>query len=113
MTRLTSCRGFVLSLAILSLPAYVGCGPLYVEGEAGAVVVEEAPPPPRIEVIPNAPGPEYIWVPGRWAWRVGPRRYAWLPGHYRVIRHPHHHAWVSGSWQHGPRGWFWVRGHWR
>ncbi len=79
----------------------------------GVVIVEEAPPALRIELIPAQPGPEQAWVPGRWAWRVTPKRYAWVPGHYRVIRHPHHHAWVPGQWKQGPRGWFYVRGNWR
>ena len=110
MNRWTNRPWLFAVLATMSLPAFVGCGPLYVEGQS---VVEEAPPPPRIEMIPAQPGPEHFWVPGRWAWRVGPKRYAWVPGHYRVIRHPHHRAWVPGRWQHGPRGWFYVRGNWR
>lgn len=112
MTGLTRRRWLFPLLALLALPAFVACGPVYLEGQ-GSVVVEEAPPPPRIEVVPSPPGPESFWVPGRWAWRVGVKRYAWVPGHYRVIRHPHHSSWVPGHWQHGPRGWFWIQGHWR
>jgi hypothetical protein len=32
-------------------------------------VVQRAPPPPPppVEVVPVAPGPAYVWVPGHWA----------------------------------------------
>jgi hypothetical protein len=47
---------------------------------APAVIYEPAPPPP-VEVIPVAPGPEFVWVPGgyyrdrdRWLWRHGEYR---------------------------------------
>src|SRR5215472_6274016 len=37
---------------------------------AQAVIVERGViPPPRVEVVPVAPGPGYNWVPGHWAWR--------------------------------------------
>jgi len=32
------------------------------------VVVPQAPPPPQVEVVPVAPGPNYYWVPGYWYW---------------------------------------------
>ena len=44
------------------------------------VVVTVAPPAPRREVIPVAPGPRYVWEPGYYRWRH--HRYYWVPGHY-------------------------------
>ena len=42
------------------------------------VRVELAPPPLPVYVQPVIPGPDYIWVPGYWAW--GPNGYFWVPG---------------------------------
>ncbi|MFT7625288.1 MAG: hypothetical protein ACI9WU_004479 [Myxococcota bacterium] len=73
----------------------------------------DAPPASRAEVKPDQPGPRYVWHPGNWAWRAGPRRYEWKPGRWKPLRHPHHHHWVAGSWNQTERGWRWVAGHWR
>ena len=108
---MTRSRWPLFAAAILSVPLYAGCGPVYVERPA--VIVEEPPPPPRIEVVPVAPAPAHVWVPGRWAWRAGPKRYVWVPGRWRVIRHPHHRHWVPGHWRSAPGGWTWMPGHWR
>ena len=43
------------------------------------VVVQVAPPPPRVEHVPP-PRYGYIWVPGHWDWRG------------------HRHVWVRGKW---------------
>jgi hypothetical protein len=75
------------------------------------VYVEEAPPPPRAEVIVDAaPGPEYIWVGGYWG------RYRdnwhWVNGRWAI--RPHVNAtWVDGRWDRGSRGYYWRNGHWR
>lgn len=37
-------------------------------------------PAPRVEVIPAAPGADYHWVPGHWAWRTS--EWVWIPGHH-------------------------------
>ena len=50
--------------------------PAYAPSET--VVVTEAPPAPQTEVIPVAPGPDYVWVGGYWV-RQGPR-WVWAPG---------------------------------
>jgi hypothetical protein len=73
--------------------------------------VEAAPPAPYVESIPTAPGPEFFWVGGRWAWQG---RWVWVHGSYQ--RHPHYHpgaAWMGGHWDHRDRGYVWVEGSWR
>ena len=77
-------------------------------------VVQQPPPPPpaQTEVVPVAPGPTYVWVPGHWAWR-GPRfGYVWVPGGYAVPAQPGY-QWVPAHWAPRPGGWVWVEGHWR
>jgi hypothetical protein len=46
-------------------------------------VVMVAPPPPRVEVMGEAPQPGYVWIGGYWNW-VGDR-----------------HTWVAGHWDRG------------
>jgi len=73
------------------------------------VVVNEAPPPPIVEEVYAAPGPDFVWIGGLWTWNGA---WVWAPGHY--IRGPHPGAvWIGGSWFHGERGWAWRGGHWR
>src|SRR5258707_492976 len=62
------------------------------------------PPPPKVEVVPIVPGPEYVWIPGYWAWNGG---WVWIGGRW-VIR-PHIGAiWVAPHWARHPRGYVWV-----
>ena len=55
--------------------------------------VAAAPPADRVEVVPVAPGPGQVWVPGYYYW--GPRGYLWAPGRYVVAR--------PGAYWVGPR----------
>jgi hypothetical protein len=74
-------------------------------------VVDAAPPPPQVEVIPVAPGPDFVWTPGYWYWEGG--RYVWRGGGY--ARRPHEGAvWVAPSWERGRDGrWEHHPGYWR
>ena len=73
-------------------------------------VVEQTPPPPQVEVVPVAPGPDYYWVPGYWAWRG--RVWVWVRGCW--ASRPYTGAvWISGVWVRHGHGWVWVGGHWR
>jgi hypothetical protein len=72
-------------------------------------MVEQAPPPPRGEVVPVAPGPDYNWVPGYWTWNG---TWIWLGGRWG-IRPWHGAAWSSGHWARHGRGYIWIGGRWR
>ncbi|MBE9461850.1 YXWGXW repeat-containing protein [Dyadobacter sp. UP-52] len=39
------------------------------------------PPPARVEVIPVAPSPRHVWVPGNYRWKRN--KYVWHEGRYR------------------------------
>jgi hypothetical protein len=44
------------------------------------------PPPPPVEVVPLAPGPDFVWVGGAWVWQGN--RWAWRRGYWgRPPRH--------------------------
>jgi hypothetical protein len=72
-------------------------------------VVVQQPPPVRMEVIPVAPAPNYVWVNGYWGWHG---RWIWIPGRWAYPPRPHA-VWVGGAWVHGHHGWSWHAGHWR
>jgi hypothetical protein len=90
-----------------------------------AVIVERGVmPPPRVEVIPVAPGPGYNWVPGHWAWRGG---WVWIAGHHirgvvaampaevvEVVpaRPGAEYYWVKGHHVYEGDRWVWHRGVW-
>jgi hypothetical protein len=49
-----------------------------------ACYVEPARPPmpaERVEVVPVAPAPGYVWVRGHYKWEGG--AWVWVPGHWR------------------------------
>jgi hypothetical protein len=75
-------------------------------------VVEVAPPPMQVEVVPVAPGPAYLWIGGYWGWNLG--RHVWIGGRW-ALPPGRGYAWVPGGWnRHGPgwryRGGYWGRG---
>jgi len=77
----------------------------------GAVVVESPPPPLAAETIYAAPGPDFVWVSGHWAWRGHWRRWVWARGHW--ARRPFSNAeWIAGHWTQTAGGWVWLEGQW-
>jgi len=57
----------------------------------GTAPADQTPPPPPVEVITVAPGPDYYWTPGYWGWNGG-----WI--------------WIGGGWglRGGYYGWGWY-----
>jgi hypothetical protein len=82
----------------------------YTAGPREEVVVAEAAPAPRVEVIPVAPSVEHVWIAGYWSWHGG--SWVWVAGRY-VLRPRPAAVWVAGHWARHPRGWVWVHGCWR
>jgi hypothetical protein len=80
------------------------------EASAGEVVVRVAPPAARVEVVPRAPSPRHVWVPGYWGWREH-HGHVWYGGHY-VVGRPGA-VWEPAHWS--ARGGYWhlSEGHWR
>ncbi|HMD29032.1 MAG TPA: hypothetical protein VKH13_10730 [Steroidobacteraceae bacterium] len=73
------------------------------------VVVARPPPPLQVEVVPVAPGPNWIWQPGHWRWEHN--EYVWRPGHYE--KRPAATAyWVRPEWVARNGQWVFQPGHW-
>src|SRR5258706_13630330 len=65
------------------------------------VIVEEAPPPERIEVETVRPSERHIWIKGHW-YRAG-NHWQWANGHWE--ERPHAHAeFEHGHWEHRGHG---------
>jgi len=82
--------GHALRMSLVSVLLLTGCagelmiGDVYPTPVARTrVEVMPGAPPPRVEIIPVAPGRNYVWVPGRWNWRQERREHVWIPGFWR------------------------------
>ena len=82
-----------------------------VSAPAGYAVVTapQAPPPPRVEVVPPSPGPQYFWINGHWRFEGG--SYVWVPGYWEG--HRQHEIWVPAHWVRQGGVWRYVGGHWQ
>ena len=54
-----------------------------------SLVIDVAPPPPYVEVVPPQPFPGALWIGGYWGWNGG------------------RHQWVAGRWEHSRPGYAW------
>lgn len=85
-------------------------GAIHGAAQAQTIVVREAPPPPRDEVVPP-PRHGYVWAPGHWEYRN--HHYVWVRGSWMKERHGYRYSapvweqrdgqWVMrpGRWAHG------------
>ena len=73
------------------------------------VSIRIAPPPLPVYVQPPIPGPDYIWVPGYWAWDVDD--YYWVPGTWVLAPYPGL-LWTPGYWGWSDGIYVWNAGYW-
>ena len=71
------------------------------------VIVQVAPPPPRVERVPAARR-GFVWVPGNWDWNG--RRYIWRAGHWERTRRGYRYR--QDRWVERDGGWVRERGGW-
>ena len=90
--------------ALLALALLVPLG-------ASAQLVTIAPPPLPYYTQPPAPGDDYIWTPGYWAWSAAEGDYYWVPGTW-VEAPSVGDLWTPGYWAYEGRGFLWHPGYW-
>jgi hypothetical protein len=88
-----------LALGAISVP---------IVSEARTVIVEVAPPPARVEVVPAA-RVGYVWAPGYWNWNG--HRHVWVGGRWVGERHGYH--WEAHHWEEREGRWHFHEGGWR
>jgi hypothetical protein len=88
-----------LALGAISVP---------IVSEGRTVIVEVAPPPARVEVVP-APRVGYVWAPGYWNWNG--HRHVWVGGRWVGERHGYH--WEAHHWEEREGHWHFREGGWR
>ena len=74
---------------------------------ARTVIITEAPPEPRHEVVPPARR-GYEWAPGHWEWRGN--RHQWIAGHW--LREHRGQHWVAERWEQRGDRWVMAPGRW-
>jgi hypothetical protein len=97
-------RAIVCVAALLSLTALPCASRAQVY-----VSITTAPPPLPVYVQPVIPGPDYMWVPGYWAW--GSVGYYWVPGTW-VLAPGVGMLWTPGYWAWNDGIYAWRVGYW-
>ncbi|MHB1023591.1 MAG: YXWGXW repeat-containing protein [Acidobacteriaceae bacterium] len=99
-------RALFLSLALLIIPTTL----LPTASSAQVIIsVSIAPPMLPIYTQPYCPGPDYIWIPGYWAY--GPDGYYWVPGTWVLAPEPGL-LWTPGYWGWSGIAFIWHPGYW-
>jgi hypothetical protein len=95
-------------LLIAMCVASLGAASIPVAASAAVnVYFHEAPPPPRVEVVP-APRHGYVWVDGYWG--VQGHHHAWKAGHWERERHGY--TYNQSQWTQHDNRWELNRGGW-
>jgi hypothetical protein len=96
-----------MKAAILIASLTLSLCPSLASARSVHVYVNEAPPPPREEVVRPRHG--YVWVGGHHAYRH--HGYVWSRGHYAHERRGR--EWHDGNWDHSGDRYEWHEGGWR
>jgi hypothetical protein len=94
-------------LPAIILAVVVGAAPT--PSSAQVVISLFAPPILPVYVQPPVPAPNYIWMPGYWAW--GTAGYYWVPGTWVLAPSPGL-LWTPGYWSAVSNGFSWNQGYW-
>ncbi|WP_284694435.1 hypothetical protein [Geomonas sp. Red32] len=106
----TAAKGVLLAALILSTVSIVAVpAPSFAEVSVG-ISVSFAPPALPVYVQPPPPAPDYIWVPGYWAWDPD-YGYYWVPGTWVPAPYPGW-LWTPGYWGWGNGIYIWNEGYW-
>jgi hypothetical protein len=95
-----------LRIIPLALISYALLLPQLAASTEEDIVVDSAPPAPRIEHQP-AHRDGYVWSPGFWEWTGATFR--WTAGTWISERRGH---WVADHWYQMDTHWHFVKGHW-
>ena len=83
---------------------------LLISGCRGVVV--EKPAQRQATMIPDSPGPTFVWVGDSWNWNNQSQLYVFQEGRWAEPKKSNA-VWVDGYWKKTRGGWKWVRGYWK
>ena len=94
----------VVEISMAGAPSYQGEGSTSYSDVDASYQVDQAPPPLPYYDLPPVPDPNWIWMPGYWAWGQG--GFYWVPGAWVPAPQPGL-LWTPGywAWQNGMYGW--------
>jgi WXXGXW repeat (2 copies) len=93
----------LLAVGLLAIPAQPKAQ------VALGISVRIGPPPLPVYAQPICPGPDFIWIPGYWAY--GPDGYFWVPGTW--VEPPEIGVlWTPGYWEWVDDAYVWHAGYW-
>jgi hypothetical protein len=93
---------------LLAVAALATAGP----ATAGVFIsVNIAPPPLPVYEQPPCPAPDYLWIPGYWAWDPNVGAYYWVPGTWVLAPQPGL-LWTPGWWGWEGGVYVWHPGYW-
>ena len=75
------------------------------------ISVRTMPPPLPVYVQPPLPGPDYIWLPGYWAWDDDVDDYFWVPGTWALAPRPGY-VWTPPWWGWSNGAYVFHTGYW-
>ncbi|GFO56091.1 hypothetical protein GMSM_30980 [Geomonas sp. Red276] len=106
----TAAKGVLLVALLLSTVFIVTVPASSSAAVSVGISVTFAPPALPVYVQPPPPAPDYIWVPGYWAWdpEYG---YYWVPGTWVPAPYPGW-LWTPGYWAWDNGVYFWNEGYW-
>jgi hypothetical protein len=105
-------KAYVVPLLVLALGLCFTALPTPTSAQvAVGISVRIGPPALPVYAQPICPGPDYIWIPGYWAW--GPDGYYWVPGTWVLAPQPGLY-WTPGWWGYDADGddYVWHPGYW-
>jgi hypothetical protein len=83
----------------------------YHERALARVPPPEVPPPPAVaDVVPPAPAPNALWIPGYWTYDGA--RYTWVAAHWEMPP-PNAHAYVVAHWEDRGSAYAFIPSYWR
>ncbi len=85
------------------------CGVLYGAEIDDIMVVDEAPPIERVEIVPERPSDTDVWISGHWKWENP--HWVWVDGFWTAPPSLHVH-WENGYWVFRDNHWQWTPGRW-
>ncbi len=102
----TTCCAALLLFSVMTLAA-----PAVSSAEVSVgISVTFAPPALPVYEQPLCPGPDFIWVPGYWAWDPD-YGYYWVPGVWVLAPFPGA-LWTPGYWGWSDGVYVWYEGYW-